>query len=249
MEQQETKKRFNRRKGNKPQAINLIKTFDTFESGYKEVIECCPVFQSYCGDTILYDSVIDSICKTIKENIPSPTNQNYPNTLAFSINSHEVGLKTDSGSAIGWRIVFDKESGKTVYKFRITFINQSTYVKEVIETLKSHGWEIADIQSSRSRFWNNIDRRNNKPRKHYTENENSTVHEELEQNNSTDKTVKEKFDNSVSVKTVLEEPVGEPVDAKEYINSKEETTDEPTAMAEAFMEAAIYANNVEKDNK
>lgn len=186
------KKRFNNRKRqNKVQATNLIKTFETFEAGYKEIIDCCPIFSTYCGSSILYDSVIDSICKTIKENIPSPTSHNYPNTLAFSINSHEVGLKTDSGSAIGWRIVFDKETGKTVYKFRLTFINLTTYVKSVITALENAGWSILEIQSSKSRFWNSIDRKNTKRRfrPHYQNNkqinsdkessDNAIVNEEL----------------------------------------------------------------------
>lgn len=256
------KKRFTNRKRQKVQAVNLIKTFDTFEAGYKEIIDCCPIFSTYCGSSILYESVIDSICKTIKENIPSPTNRNYPNTLAFSINSHEVGLKTDSGSAIGWRIVFDKESGKTVYKFRLTFINHSTYVKSVISALESAGWTTLDIQSSKSRFWNSIDRKNSrrKYRPHYQNNKQFNSDKEVqEQSPEVPKDTAEPEKEQVSVEQtqpVKEEPVEIDVKAenddsirfkdkdelKTYIEGKDSNPNEGEeqtnmAMADALVDA------------
>ena len=146
----------NKRSMNKIQTTNLAKTFETFEEGYAELIKIIPEIKEYGGDTIIYDVVIKKILETIGDNIPSPTNSNYPNTFSFSIESHEVGLKTDTNMAFGWRIAYVKESAKLVYKFRITFITVPTYRKTVVSALYDAGWTSLDVRKQ-SRFWDTVE--------------------------------------------------------------------------------------------
>lgn len=158
---------------------NLMKSFSTFEEGYEEVIKIIPEVKAYCGETILHDAVVSKMLDTIKDNIPSTNNTNYPNTFSFSIDSHEVGLKTDAGMAFGWRTIFDKESGKTIYKFRVTFIQLPTYRKAIVTIMKDSGWIVTE-NAIQNRFWNSVEgrRKNN----HNTNgNQINTVKKEKEQ--------------------------------------------------------------------
>lgn len=139
--------------------VNLVKSFDSFEDGYAEIIRLLPEIKVYCGETIMHNAVVGNILDTIKDNIPSTTNTNYPNTLSFSIDAHEVGLKTDAGMAFGWRISFDRDAGKTIYKFRITFITIPQYRKATLSAMKEAGW-ITTTFNSQSRFWKSVEGRN-----------------------------------------------------------------------------------------
>lgn len=139
--------------------VNLVKSFDSFEDGYAEIIRLLPEIKVYCGETIMHNAVVGNIFDTIKDNIPSTTNTNYPNTLSFSIDAHEVGLKTDAGMAFGWRISFDRDAGKTIYKFRITFITVPQYRKATLSAMKEAGWATTTF-NSQSRFWKSVEGRN-----------------------------------------------------------------------------------------
>ena len=119
----------------KPTVINLTKTFDTFEDAYTTVIKAIPELKAYCGDTAIEAAVLKAMMNSIANNIPSISNENYPNTLSFSINSKEVGFKTDSNIALGWRTVFDRKSASIKYKFRITFISVPAFRKATIEEM------------------------------------------------------------------------------------------------------------------
>lgn len=146
----------NKKRFVKTNTVNLVKSFDSFEDGYSEIIRFLPEIKVYCGETIMHNAVICKILDSIKDNIPSPTDTNYPNTLSFSIDAHEVGLKTDSGIAFGWRIAFDRDAGKTIYKFRVTVINVSKYRKEILSDMESAGWSYTTF-STQSRFWKSVE--------------------------------------------------------------------------------------------
>lgn len=137
---------------------NLSKTFNKFEDGYLELIKLVPEAKAYGGDSSFYESVIGNILNTIRDNIPSTSNRNYPNTFSFSIDSHEVGLRTDAGMAFGWRTYFDRDAGEVIYKFRISFITVPTHRKLIIQNMKEEGWEIFET-NTQSRFWNKIERK------------------------------------------------------------------------------------------
>lgn len=124
----------------KVKTTNYVKQFDTFEEGYLELTKLVPELKVYTGETAIHDEVIKHILNTISTNIPSVNNPNYPNTLSFSIESHEVGLKTDCNLAFGWKVAFNREKGATVYKFRVTFITIPTSRSSIIEDLKENGW-------------------------------------------------------------------------------------------------------------
>ena len=140
----------------KPTVINLTKTFETFEEAYTTVIKNIPELKAYCGDTAIEAAVLKAMMNSIANNIPSVSNENYPNTLSFSINSKEVGFKTDSNIALGWRIVFDRKTASIKYKFRITFINASTYQQEIISSMIDDKW-FTVTPKHQSRFWNDIE--------------------------------------------------------------------------------------------
>lgn len=142
----------------KPTVINLTKTFDTFEDAYTTVIKAIPELKAYCGDTAIEAAVLKAMMNSIANNIPSISNENYPNTLSFSINSKEVGFKTDSNIALGWRTVFDRKSASIKYKFRITFISVPAFRKVTIEEMKQDNWKEID-PTKQSRFWNDTEGR------------------------------------------------------------------------------------------
>ena len=149
-----------RRRENK--VLNLIKVFNNFSDGYSELSSLVPEIKVYGGDTPMFDAVINSIMNVIRENTPSPENSNYPNTMSFSIDSHEVGVRTDGEMAFGWKSFYDRDNGEIKYRFRITFINPSTYRNIVIKKMKDeNGWEELVIdkngQGSRSRFWRTVE--------------------------------------------------------------------------------------------
>lgn len=124
----------------KVKTTNYVKQFNTFEEGYLELIKLVPELKVYTGETAIHDEVIKHILSTISDNIPSVNNPNYPNTLSFSIESHEVGLKTDSNLAFGWKVALDREKASTVYKFRVTFITIPTSRVSIVTALKDAGW-------------------------------------------------------------------------------------------------------------
>jgi len=121
---------------------NYIKEFNTFEEGYTEMISILPSIKVYGGEVANYDIVVKKMMELIGENIPSPTNPNYPNTLAFTIKQNEVSFKTDDRIAFGWRILFDKESGNYKYQMRITFFAVSMSTRKYADALE----EITDTE-------------------------------------------------------------------------------------------------------
>lgn len=163
----------NQRPNSRFKVVNLSKTYKSFEEGYAETISFIPEIKAYGGDDPLYISVITSILNTIKDNIPVHYNSLYPNTFSFSIDSHELGFKTDSGIAFGWRTFYERESGAVYYRFRISFIIVHTQRKNTIQKMEKNGWTVFETQRQ-SRFWDKIegkDRYSNRER----HTQNSTV--------------------------------------------------------------------------
>ena len=199
-----------RRFREKPQITNLTKVFKTFEEGYSELIKMVPEIKAYCGDSILHDVVVGNILDTIRNNIPSTVNTNYPNTLSFSIDSHEVGLRTDAGMAFGWKTFYDRDEGVTLFRFRVTFITIPTHRKLIINNMLENGWETFDTQEHRqSRFWNKMERR---PRRSFTPTEDKK--EVVEEKSD----IKEGVTVTEEVETTVAEPIEE--ETEEDISSK-----------------------------
>ena len=142
----------------KPKAISYIKSFDNFNDGFTEIIRFNPELRNYCGDFGSYDAVIASMTKAINDNIPSPNNVNYPNTLSLSIDANEVGFKTDINIAIGWRIRYSYREGKTYFNFRVTFISIPVYKNSVIADMVEAGWKkLEKTPVHQNRYWNHIE--------------------------------------------------------------------------------------------
>lgn len=125
----------------RPKTVSYVKKFETFKEGFSEIIKYNPELKNYCGrDPIIVD-VIAAMLNSVKDNIPTTDNPNYPNTLSLSIDAKEVGFKTDINIAIGWRTEYFFKEGKTYYNFRISFFTIPSYKKAVIEEMTNSGWK------------------------------------------------------------------------------------------------------------
>ena len=133
-----------------------IKEFDTFEEGYKQLSTLIPNVRCYAVDssTATLEEVVVALTKTITDSIPSPLNENYPNTFSFSISAREVGFLTDDFMAFGWRIFIGKDEETLTYQFRVTFTTLSVSKRKQIDRLLSSGWKERDLSEKQSRFWN-----------------------------------------------------------------------------------------------
>lgn len=140
-------------KREKNPTFTYIKEFDNFSSGYEELIKLIPQLEVYGGIVPAYDNVVMHMTKVINENIPSPYNELYPNTLSFSISAKEVGFLTDDSLAFGWKIFINHKDGSMSYQFRVTFISLSMSKRTYIEKLISNKWKARDLVEKQSRFW------------------------------------------------------------------------------------------------
>ena len=123
---------------------NYIKEFESFEEGYNEIISIIPALKVYGGDVANYDLVVKKMIELIGDNIPSPSNPNFPNTLAFTIKQNEVSFRTDERIAFGWKIFFNRETGKHIYQMRITFLAVSMSTRKYADALLEYDWVIVD---------------------------------------------------------------------------------------------------------
>lgn len=138
----------------RPRAISYVKRFETFKEGFSEIIKFNPELKNYCGRDPIAVNVIAAMLNSVKDNIPTTDNPNYPNTLSLSIDAKEIGFKTDINIAIGWRTEYFFREGKTYYNFRISFFTIPTYKKSIIEEMVQSGWKkIERGNGYHSHFW------------------------------------------------------------------------------------------------
>ena len=221
------------RRGGVVHFTNVIKTFESFSDGYAELLKYIPDIKVYGGEDLLHESVISSLLSVIGKNIPTTSNPNYPNTMSISIDSHEVGFKTDSNIAFGWREVFDREKAKTLYKFRASFVNISTAQKDILAAMETDGWYNIDFNKHK-RFWNNVEGKN--PR--YNKKKNYSSNEPEQQ----------RLFDAIEVREEAHEVLCDAAEFPEEVHEKVEVRTDPTndnTMAEAFREAKEKANNNE----
>lgn len=214
------------------QSKNYIKEFDDFSVGYQELISVMPELKDYAGTESSYDTVVQHILNMIADNIPSPKNPNFPNTISFSINSREVGLLTDDKVAFGWRIFFNRESGTHIYQFRVTFLSVSMSKKKYIDGLLNNGWKEFDFVANgkqQSKFWYRLNspRRNNNRQQNYNRENSHNRQQNLQEDNDTPATeeqlqkLKGKFNGTLTEEEMIEqssveeqftEPVEQPIE-------------------------------------
>ena len=180
-----------RRKGTR--ITNIIKSFGTFSTGYQELIRFLPEVKDFGGDVATYDAVVAGILSKVANNVPSTNNPNYPNTYSLSIDSHEVGFRTDARLAIGWRTSFDRDAGEVVYKFRISFLSVNAHRRSIIDEMKGAGWEVTEqvLGGERSRFWNSLS--NNRRNRYENNKETNTEQVEEKENTEVNETMKDAF--------------------------------------------------------
>jgi len=143
-----TTRPYNNRRAN---MTNLVKSYESFEEGYSNMVQLVPEICAYGGKEASYKEVISNILEIVKNNVLNKDRLLF----AVSVSFREVGLKTDSNIAFGWRVYFDKETGTRSYKFRVSFINANEYNKVTINALKENDW--TEEEAYRSRFWNNVE--------------------------------------------------------------------------------------------
>jgi hypothetical protein len=162
---------------------NFIKEFENFETGYNEMINILPGIKVYGGDMANYDVVVKKLLDIISENIPSPANPNYPNTLALTIKQNEVSFRTDDRIAFGWKIFFNKETGKHIYQMRVTFFSISMSTRKYADNFTSNGWEIKEFtREGKDRFHDYNHKGYNKNEK-IVNKEDTTEHESKHEEN------------------------------------------------------------------
>ena len=137
---------------------NLTKEFTTFEEGFIEMSKHVPEIKSFCGETAMYQAVVGNILNVIRDNVPTLNSRQYPNTISFSINSHELGIRTDAGLAFGWRSRFNRDTDEVTYRFRVTYMNLSTPHKISINNLIEDGWE-KKKDMVQSHFWDDVEQK------------------------------------------------------------------------------------------
>ena len=179
------------------------------------------------------------------------------NTFSFSINSNEVGFKTDINIAIGWRIAFSYKTGKTYYNFRITFISIPTYKNDTIKEMIKKGWSKLEKGAHQNRFWdsvegkkhfkNNKNRYNNKKKENKqgveTANDSKPTETEMTFHNNTVEEAKPEADtdNSSAIDKEIEAEEKEAVDTTEAKNDNSTVVDnnKPQTREEAIKSFAI----------
>lgn len=209
---------YRRNRFSKPRAISYIKSFDSFEDGFSEIIKFNPELKNYCGDTPIYESVIAAITSAIQDNVPSPTNPNYPNTFSFSINSNEVGFKTDINIALGWKISYSYRTGKTYYNFRISFISIPTYKNNIITEMESVGWKKLEKRDHQNRFWESVDGVRKKPYNRYNNGYNHITTMDNTNEEEEDKTIEEDTVNE-DTDSVIEESNTEAIQSVQNVTN------------------------------
>lgn len=137
---------------------NLTKEFKSFEEGFLEMSKHVPEIKSFCGETAMYQAVVGNILSVIRDNVPMLNSRQYPNTISFSINSHELGIRTDAGLAFGWRSRFNRDTDEVTYRFRVTYMNLSTPHKISINNLIEDGWE-KKKDMVQSHFWDDVEQK------------------------------------------------------------------------------------------
>ena len=180
----------NRRYHRRANYINFVKKFDSFEEGYKELSSIVTEVKAYGGEEAVYESVVCKLLDFVKSNIPTTNSSSYPNTISFSIFSREVGIKTDSNIAFGWKVEFDRVNAKQVFAFRVTFSNIPAYQKHLVDELKDAGWDNVEL-AGRSRYGNRIER-NGRYNNHRRYNSNRTLGDSAKEYDDT--TMKEAFE-------------------------------------------------------
>lgn len=143
-------------------STNYIKEFENFEDGYNEMISILPSVKIYGGDLANYDIVVKKLLDIIGENIPSPANPNFPNTLALTIKQNEVSFRTDDRIAFGWKIFFNKESGKHIYQMRVTFLSISMSTRKYADAFVESNWVLKE-EFEKERFQRSNSNHNKRP--------------------------------------------------------------------------------------
>lgn len=122
--------------------MHIVKNFDTFEEGIKELTTLAPAVKTYVGDEFTDTAVIDKLLTIVKSEIPTVYNPGYPGTYGITVNAREVGFKTKDFLAFGWRSII--EADKITYGFRITITEKNRFAKKtkMQETLVENGWNV-----------------------------------------------------------------------------------------------------------
>lgn len=127
--------------------MNNFKSFTKFEDGITELCKLVPNVKEYIKDAKTEVDVVANLMDKVKGNYPSIYNAEYPATYSLSISAREVGFKTRSFVAFGWRVIIDEATNKVTYGFRISFNDRGrlTIKNKTEEVLVSNGWNSIPI--------------------------------------------------------------------------------------------------------
>jgi hypothetical protein len=134
--------------------MHNFKVFTNFEDGIKEIKSIIPNITTYIGDSPEEESVINSLMDKIKESIPSVSDPDFPSSYAFSISATEVGFKTKGFYSFGWKVIYDYETKKVSYSFRVSIRHYFKNEKEFLNL----DWRQVPITYFKNKHKHNIEK-------------------------------------------------------------------------------------------
>jgi len=121
--------------------MNNFKQFTTFEDGITELCKLVPDVTKYTKYTKTEQEVSSKLMECIKDNYPTVYSPEYPATYSLSISAREVGFKTRSFFAFGWKILISPKDNTVTYGFRISFSDfKNIFNNKTEELLATNGW-------------------------------------------------------------------------------------------------------------
>ena len=125
--------------------VTLEKTYESFEEGINDLretdqnIDC--IFFDYQKEPVTTPAEAKAaIVKDLSENIPEFSNKDTK-YIALNISSNRVVYKLSTGISFGWKLVYDKETDTTSYRFTVIVATYPAMKYIGSKLIEDFGWE------------------------------------------------------------------------------------------------------------
>lgn len=125
--------------------VTLEKTYESFEEGINDLretdqnIDC--IFFDYQQEPVTTPAEAKAaIVKDLSENIPEFSNKDTK-YIALNISSNRVVYKLSTGISFGWKLVYDKETDTTSYRFTVIVATYPAMKYVGSKLIEMFGWE------------------------------------------------------------------------------------------------------------
>jgi hypothetical protein len=123
--------------------ITYCKTFESFNQGLSELVTISNTIAKLFPEEIhTHEQAVSFLIRIVYENIPSITNEEYPNFYAIDLSADKCSFRTPHHVSFGWKIYANQttESVKYLYKFKIDLIMNKPSFKDVAEKARQLEW-------------------------------------------------------------------------------------------------------------